>query len=360
MGRAAAAGLQSSLLPARLPMVPGLELAACYVPAEDGEAGDWYDVFTLPSGCLCIVIGDVVGRGLEAPDVIGRLRSVLRAYALLGDNPAEVLGRVDRHVQHFELETTATVLLAMFEPSFERLHLSAAGHPPPVLAMPDQPAALLEVPSDHPLGDPRRSRRRATTITVPPGALLCFYTDGLVEHRDTPLDAGLNRLCDSVVAGPVESVCAEVMARLVGDDAPGDEVALLTVRRQYSGEIGSLDLVVPALPWLLKDIRMAMRRWLLAVGAAPHAVADLLVAVGEACTNAVEHAYGPDGGTVTVHLELQPPDVLATVRDAGRWRPRGDDHQGRGTQFMHNCSDELRIDHGPTGTNVLIRRRLVE
>ena len=359
--RTAAAVLQRSLLPARLPVVPGLEFAARYVPAENGGVGgDWYDVFTLPSGWLCLVIGDVVGRGLGAADVMGRLRSTLRAYALLGGDPAEVLGRVDQLVQHFEPEMMATVLLAMFEPSFERLHLSSAGHPPPVLALPDHPAVLLELPSDHPVGVPGGLRRRAKTISLPPGALLCLYTDGLVERRDTPLDASLERLCASVVASPVDSVCAEVMARLVGGDPPGDDVAVLAVRRQDSGEIGPLDLVMPALPWSLRDIRVAVRRWLSAVGAAPRAVADLLVAVGEACTNAVEHAYGPGGGTVTVHIELQPPDVLATVWDTGRWRPPRDEDRGRGALFMRNCSDDLRIDQGPTGTTVVIRRRLAE
>ncbi|MGH3881902.1 MAG: ATP-binding SpoIIE family protein phosphatase, partial [Pseudonocardiaceae bacterium] len=345
--RTAAAVLQRSLLPARLPVVPGLELAARYVPAENGGvSGDWYDVFTLPSNWLCIVIGDVVGRGLRAADVMGRLRSALRAYALLGGDPAEVLGRLDQQVQHFEPEMMATVLLAMFEPSFERLHLSSAGHPPPALALPDQPAVLLDVPSDHPVGVPGGLRRRATTINLPPGALLCFYTDGLVESRGTSLDAGLERLCESLVAGPVESVCRKLMARLVGDDPPGDDVAVLAVRRQDSGEVGPLDLVVPALPWSLRDIRVAVRRWLSAVGATPRAVADMLIAVGEACTNAVEHAYGPSGGTVRVHMELQLPDVLATVRDTGRWRPPRGEGRGRGTLFMRNCSDELRIDHG--------------
>lgn len=359
--RAAAAALQRSLLPARLPVVPGLELAARYVPAEHGGiGGDWYDVFTLPSGWLCIVIGDVVGRGLGAAGVMGRLRSALRAYALLGGDPAEVLGRLDQHVQHFGPEMMATVLLAVFEPSLERLHLSSAGHPPPVLALPHQPAALLNVPSDHPVGVPGGLRRRRTSITLQPGALLCFYTDGLVERRDTSLDAGLQRLCESVSASPVDSVCRTVMAQLIGDDPPGDDVAVLAVRRQDSGEIGPLDLVVPALPWSLRDIRVAVRRWLSAVGAAPRAVADLLVAVGEAATNAVEHAYGPGGGTVTVHMELQRPDVLVTVRDTGRWRPPRSQGRGRGTLFMRNCSDDLRIDHGPTGTNVVIRRHLGE
>jgi anti-sigma regulatory factor (Ser/Thr protein kinase) len=166
--------------------------------------------------------------------------------------------------------------------------------------------------------------------------------------------------CVSMLAAPVNSSCAKVMTQLVGDDPPGDDVALPAVRHQDSGETGPLDLVVPALPQSLRDIRVAMRRWLSAVGAAPRAVADLLVAVGEACTNAMEHAYGPDGGTVTVHMELQLPDVLATVSDTGRWRPPPSENRGRGRgmQFMRNCSDDLRIDHGPTGTNVVIRRRL--
>jgi serine phosphatase RsbU (regulator of sigma subunit)/anti-sigma regulatory factor (Ser/Thr protein kinase) len=359
--RTAATVLQRSLLPAQLPVVSGLEMAARYVPAEHGGVGgDWYDVFTLPSGWLCIVIGDVVGRGLIAADVMGRLHSALRAYALLGGDPTEVLGRLDQHVQHFDPETMATVVLAMFEPSLERLHLSSAGHPPPVLALPDHPAALLDMPSDPPIGVRGGLRRRATTITLPPGALLCFYTDGLVERRGSSLDAGLERLCASVMADPVDSVCAKVMAQLVGHDPPGDDVALLAVRRQDSGEIGPFDLVKPALPWSLRDIRLEVRRWLSMVGAAPRTVADLLIAVGEASTNAVEHAYGPDGGTVTVHMELQPPNVLATVRDTGRWRPPHGVGRGRGILFMRNCSDDLRIDHGQSGTTVVIRCHLTE
>jgi anti-sigma regulatory factor (Ser/Thr protein kinase) len=255
---------------------------------------------------------------------------------------------------------TATVLLAMFEPSFERLHLSSAGHPPPVLALPDHPAVVVDVLSDHPVGVRGGPRRRTTTVHMPPGALLCFYTDGLVESRDAPRNAGLARLCDSIMANPVEAVCAKVMARLVGSDPPDDDVAVLAVRRQDSGEIGPLDLALPASPWSLRDIRLAVRRWLSAVGAAPRTIADLLIAVDAACTNVVEHAYGPGGGTVTLHLELQLPDVLATIRDTGRWRPPPGEDRGRGLSLMRNCSDDLRIDHDSTGTTVVIRRSLAK
>lgn len=357
--RTAAAVFQRSLLPARLPTVPGLELAGHYLPAGHGEVGgDWYDVFTLPSGWLCVVIGDVVGRGLVAADVMGRLRNSLRAYALLGGDPAEVLSRLDQQVQHFEPDTMATVLLAMFEPSFERLHLSSAGHLPPLLARPDHPTILVEVPADQPIGVLGGLRRRTLAIKMPPGGLICFYTDGLVERRGVSLDVGLARLRDSVLAGPVAALCRKLMARLVGADAPGDDVAVLAVRRQDSGEVGPLDLVLPALPWSLRDIRLAVRRWLSAVGAGPRAVADLLVAIGEACSNAIEHAYGAGGGSVAVHLELQLPDVLATIRDTGRWRSPSRDDGGRGTLIMRSCSDDMRIDRGPTGTTVVIRRHL--
>ena len=122
---------------------------------------------------------DVVGGGHGAAEVTGRLRSALCAYALMGGDPAEVLGTIDQHVQHFDPETMATVCLTMFELSLERLQVSSAGHPPPMLAPPHEPAALLDVAIDHPVGVPGGLRRRATTITTPPGGLHRFYTDGL-------------------------------------------------------------------------------------------------------------------------------------------------------------------------------------
>jgi anti-sigma regulatory factor (Ser/Thr protein kinase)/putative methionine-R-sulfoxide reductase with GAF domain len=359
--RAAATVLQRSLLPTRLPVVPGFEMTARYIPAEHGGiGGDWYDVFLLPSGWLCVVMGDVVGRGWGAAAMMGRLRSALRAHALHESDPAAMLDRLDLHVLHFNYDAMATVQLAVFEPSLERMYLSSAGHPPPVLAVPGQPAALVDVPSDHPVGVCGGLGRRVTTVNVPPGALLCFYTDGLVERRDASLEVGLKRLCEVITAGPAESISMTVMGQLISDDPPGDDVAVLVLRREDSGEVGLLDLAVSAQPRSLQRIRFEMRRWLLAVDAPPRVVANLLVAVGEACTNTIEHAYGPEGGIVTVYLELQPPDVVATVSDTGRWRPKRGKNRGRGMLLMRECTDELRIDRGPNGTKVVIRCRLTD
>ncbi len=183
--RAAATALQRSLLPAQLPDVPGVEFAARYVPGGDGEVGgDWYDVFALPSGSLCIVVGDVVGRGLPAAVAMGRLRTALRAYALESEDPAELLRKLDRQVRQFEPEVMATVLCAIMEPSGEQLRLSTAGHPPPVVsASSGLPAAVLELPVDLPVGVSTARPRHTSTMALPPGAGVCFYTDGLIERR---------------------------------------------------------------------------------------------------------------------------------------------------------------------------------
>jgi serine phosphatase RsbU (regulator of sigma subunit) len=140
----------------------------------------------------------------------------------------------------------ATAQLAILEPSFERLHVSSAGHLPPVLALPGGHASIVDILNDPPVGVSRGRPRRSTTITVPEGALLCFYTDGLVERRAIPLDVGLKDLCAAVVAGPAESVCTRIMGRLVGDNPPADDIAVLVLRRQPHDEIGTLDLTPPA------------------------------------------------------------------------------------------------------------------
>ena len=229
--RIAAGALQRSLLPSALPHVDRAELAARFIPGHGVVGGDWYDVFFLPSGELGMVVGDVAGSGLSAAVIMGRMRSALRAYALETSDPAEVLTRLDRKMQHFEAGALATVLYAVLEPSLHTARISAAGHLPPVLAVPGHSGELAPVDADLLIGADTRTRRRSTTVAIPPGGLLCMCTDGLIERREYPLDEGLDRLCKAVQAVPAETACAAVMSALVGSEEVRDDIAVLMFRR---------------------------------------------------------------------------------------------------------------------------------
>ncbi|MGK5739473.1 PP2C family protein-serine/threonine phosphatase [Micromonospora sp. URMC 103] len=233
LDRAAAVALQRSLLPARPPAVPGLDVAARYVPGTAaGVGGDWYDLFPLPSGHVGVAIGDVAGNGLRAAVVMGRIRSALRAYALETDDPAEVLTRLDRKVQLFEPDAMATVLYAVLDPTLSELTLSSAGHLPPLVAEPDEPTRLVAVPPDLPLGAYRHTVRRNTRATLAPDGCLVLYTDGLIERRTRPLDEGVDLLRASVTCAPADIVCRDAMAALLSDNVDAtDDIAVLTVRR---------------------------------------------------------------------------------------------------------------------------------
>ncbi|MGI5499163.1 PP2C family protein-serine/threonine phosphatase [Lentzea sp. CA-135723] len=230
--RTAATLLQESLLPSRLPSTEGWELAARYVPgAGNGVGGDWYDVFELPGGRTGVVIGDVVGNGLRAAIVMGRLRSALRAYALDYADPAVVLSKLDRKASHFEHDTMATVAYAVIDRAAHCMRLSVAGHLRPVVAVAGQDAAFARVPVDPPVGfELATSGRRAADVDLPPGSVVVLYTDGLVERRGEDLDAGLERLRHTVTATEPEAVCARVMATMVGDQQAADDIALVAIR----------------------------------------------------------------------------------------------------------------------------------
>ena len=229
--RAATAALQHSLLPSALPAILGLDMAARYVPGSGHLGGDWYDVFPMPSGEVCAVIGDVTGTGLNAAVIMGRMRSALRAYALLGSSPGEILDSLGRKMRHFEPQAMATVLCAVLSPSLDEIRITSAGHLPPLLAVPGQPAAPAVVPSDVPIGVSGPGPRRVSTLAFPPGAALCLYTDGLVERRDRPLDDGIARLSATLTATDPEAACASVMAAMSSYRPHEDDVALLIVRR---------------------------------------------------------------------------------------------------------------------------------
>ena len=228
---AVALALQRSLVPSALPAVPGAEVAARYVPGSGHVGGDWYDVFVLPSGEVGMVVGDVAGSGLGAAVIMGRIRSALRAYALEFPDPADVLRKLDQKLQYFEEgEVMATVSYAVLDPDSGQLRISSAGHLPPVIAAPGQRGTVAQIAVDPPIGVTDASCRQVTTLAVAPGAVLCFFTDGLVERRDQPIDDGITRLCQTVTPGSPEGVCLSIMQALVGRQYPGDDIALLVVR----------------------------------------------------------------------------------------------------------------------------------
>ena len=232
VSRAAATVLQRSLLPSKLPVLPGLEFAARYVPGGGGEVGgDWYDVFDVPSRYTYVVVGDVVGRGIAAAVAMGRIRTALRAYALQTADPAELLHRLDVHIRYFESDMMATVLCVVVAPCHDRVAISSAGHPPPVATSPAEHAQLVDVPPDLPLGIGPVRARRTTMVPLASGHGLLLYTDGLVERRGVPLDVGLDRLCAAIRPGPADAVCGQVMFELLGADRADDDVALLMLLR---------------------------------------------------------------------------------------------------------------------------------
>ena len=229
--RSAAALLERSLLPDQLPSPPGLELAARYVPAR-GEAvgGDWYDVFTLPSGELWIVVGDVAGHGIQASIVMGRIRSALRAYTLLELPPDEVLQLVDRKVDHFEIGTIATVACAVTASPYDTLTVALAGHPPPVIAAPNRPAEVAAIHPGLPLGTGWGKQPSSTILDITPGTTVALYTDGLVERRGEPINVGIERLRGAITPAHPRDVTATLMHRLVGTAITYDDIALVVLR----------------------------------------------------------------------------------------------------------------------------------
>ena len=233
--RVAAAALQRSLFPSALPAISGAQLAARYVPGDGAVGGDWYDVFTLPTGHLCVVIGDVTGSGLPAAVIMGRMRSALRAYALETADPAEVLAKLDAKMQHFEPGAMATAAYAVLDPDLSQMRICSAGHHPPVIASPGRPAELADVPAGLLIGATPAARRRVATVDICPGTLVCFYTDGLVERRGQTIDHRLDLLCQAVTAQPPDAAGACVMAAMVGSEPVRDDIALLMFWRQVPG-----------------------------------------------------------------------------------------------------------------------------
>jgi PAS domain S-box-containing protein len=230
----AAETLQRALLPARLPSVPGHELAVRYLPsdARDHAGGDWYDAFALADGRYGIVVGDVGGRGIAAAATMGQIRNALRAYALKGAAPADVMDDLHRLVDASAGTITfATAVYVALDPATGEGELATAGHLPPLLVHADGRTEYLDVPSCPPLGVTGTTGCASERFRLVPGDTLWLYTDGLVESREHPIDVGMAALARLAASarGGLESLADALLAEL--PRSREDDVALLGLRR---------------------------------------------------------------------------------------------------------------------------------
>lgn len=229
--------LQRSLLPDEMPDVRGLELAACYQPGSVGTqvGGDWYDVFVLGERRVALVVGDVVGRGTRAAAVMGQLRTAIRAYAVHGLSPAELMTSLDRLLQGLSGSAMATAVYVVVDLDTGRLEMINAGHPPPLLVPSSAPPRYLELEAHVPLGTGPDPQFQSSTLTVEAGSLLVFFTDGLVESATVALQEGLDRLLEVVgkaveaTSGGVDGLCETVISEMVPDRTQ-DDIAVLGIR----------------------------------------------------------------------------------------------------------------------------------
>jgi integral membrane sensor domain MASE1/anti-sigma regulatory factor (Ser/Thr protein kinase) len=350
--------LQRSLLPDRLPELPGVLLAARYVPAgADMEVGgDWYDVVQLPSGQVGLAIGDVAGHGLRAASTMGQVRMGLRAYALEESSPAKVVSRLDRLVSQLLVSEMVTLVYLVLDLDSGMVQLANAGHPPPLVVGPGGQTSYLEGGLGSPLGcdDPEPVE---TSFRLVPGSTLLLFTDGLVEKRGVSIQEGLERLetLAADCAQDIETFCDVIVGSMV-KDVISDDVALLAIRPLPLA--GGLLLHVPAEPRVLAPLRQTLRRWLREVDAAPPVANDILIACGEVCANVIQHAYGAKEGLLEVSLGLRDGTAEVTVRDQGCWRPSSGARGGHGLPLVQELMESVVVNSGPDGTVVRMHRRI--
>ncbi|WP_298570842.1 SpoIIE family protein phosphatase [Streptomyces luteogriseus] len=388
--------LQRSLLPPGDPEASGLDIACRYLPGTVNTGrpsevgGDWFDVIELPGHRTALVVGDVMGRGLRAAVAMGELRTAVRTLAQLDLEPAEVLSQLDeiarglgapggvqqatraaRRPREADLSEVylATCVYAVYDSVTRRCTFANAGHLPPVLVEPGEPALMLDVPPGMPLGVGGEPFEEVE-VELPEGALLALYTDGLVESRDHPLDEGLqafvSALSDPAHPSPghhpsttalradssqyLEDVCDHVLNTL--DTHHGeDDIALLMARVQGLPTDSVGDWTLPREPRSVGRAREYARAQLLAWDMEPLVDTTELL-VSELVTNALR--YGE--GEIRLRLLLDR-TLVCEVWDSGlvqprRRRARDTDEGGRGLQLVGLLSAAWGSRRTPRGKTV--------
>jgi serine phosphatase RsbU (regulator of sigma subunit)/GAF domain-containing protein/anti-sigma regulatory factor (Ser/Thr protein kinase) len=357
--RETALALQHAILgPAHLPGGFAVRYQAASRPLQVG--GDWYDVVDLPDSRIALIVGDCVGHGLTAATVMGQLRSACRALLLDHPSPRAALCGLDRFAARLPGAQCTTAVCAVLDPGTGELVYSSAGHPPPILVDADGTTRTLDDGHTIPVGlRPDRPRPEAH-VTVPAGATLLLYTDGLVERRGSSLDHGIARAAVLVRDGrtsTLDDVADRIMTRLAPSSGYQDDVAVLLYRHP-----APLEMSFPADVNELSRSRTALRSWLSQTRVNRDQAHDMLVAAGEAVANAIEHGHrdSPEG-IITLRATALVDQVQLTIVDSGSWKPPhpvADRHRGRGITLMRALMQDVAIHPDADGTTVHLLARI--
>jgi anti-sigma regulatory factor (Ser/Thr protein kinase) len=354
--------LQRSVLPSSLPRVEGVELAARYLPgsAQLDVGGDWFDALQLPEGKLGLVVGDVVGKGVQAAASMAQLRNAIRAFSVDRLKPSSVLVRLNRLADEVLDTSFATVAYLALEPQTGICRLSSAGHPPPAVAYADGRVELIEGARGLPLGTGIRTTYRLETFELPAGSVIVLYTDGLIERRGRSIDEGLDSLRTALASAPKDPdrLLEHILEHVVGEEERADDIALLAARilpvaprpldLRLRADLGSMTLV-----------RDAMRTWLSGLELERSDAEDVVLATWEACANAIEHAVEPIERIVVVNAEVEDSLIRITVGDTGRWAPPSErDDRGLGLHLMDSLVTSAVVKKSPTGTTVTLEKSI--
>ncbi len=362
--RETALALQRSLLPQRLPRCSAVEVASRYLAAagRSGVGGDWFDVIPLSGARVGLIVGDVVGHGVQASATMGRLRTAVRTLADVDLPPDELLTHLDDLVLRLSEETGgeetagdigATCLYAVYDPVTGGCTVTRAGHPPPVLIDPKTGGVTtMELPAGPPLGLgglPFES----VEFSLPEGSVLALFTDGLVERRDQGMDQGYRRLHEAVAApaSSLDAQCGAVVEALLPDGAPDDDVALLMARTRVLDAAHVATWEIPDDPascgTARKDVDRQLSRW----GLQEAAFTTELV-VTELIANAIRHASGP----IRLRLILDR-TLIIEVSDTSSTAPHlrratAFDEGGRGLMLVAQLAERWGARHSADGKTI--------
>jgi anti-sigma regulatory factor (Ser/Thr protein kinase) len=267
--------------------------------------------------------------------------------------------RLNRLTRTFEQNDMATLVYGEFDAGVNSMRFVRAGHPPPLLLGPDGAITAINGRGSLPVGVSPNSHYEADTFELPAGSTLLLYTDGLVERRGETLEVGIQRLERILADAPnaLEALCDHVIETAAPDPERADDIAVLALR-PLEVDATTFRTSLRAEPGELSRLRRMLMRWLRATKASAQEIYDITIACGEACANAIEHAYGARPASFEVEGAVDGDLVTLRVRDYGSWRaPRGQ-HRGRGLKLIDALMEDVRIERGEDGTEIFMTRHI--